>query len=82
MKKGLKVIGHIDLLNACTKADVTMKREYHRGGNIYFSVPFWITQEKAIELQMELSYHPAGYSFCGFNATPTKTTWYCWNCCD
>jgi len=78
----VKIIGKIDLDNQTTKEDIIIAREYYRGGNIRFTAPCWISRELAMQLQMELSYHPAGYGFYGYKATPTGTTWYCWNCCD
>lgn len=65
-------------------SDVTIEKD---NSNITFTVPSWIDKEVAVEVQKQLSYHPAGYSFHSYNKIQTTgghrtTTWKCWRSCD
>lgn len=60
--------------------DVTMTKRVH--GWHQFSVNAEISRDKAVELQMALGYHPAGYSFSNHEVKDGKTTWRCFDSCD
>lgn len=66
--------------------EIKSKTIMHRresGSSMYrFSVPMVITEKEAMEVQMSLGYHPAGYGFYGFKATETESTWMCSHSCD
>ncbi len=62
--------------------DVTISKRHNNGRMHKFSVPYGITRARAIELQTELGYHPAGYGFYNFDATMSMTTWCCADSCD
>ena len=49
---------------------------------IEFSIAREVTREEALELQMSLAYHPAGYSFYDYKVEDGKTTWKCFRSCD
>jgi len=50
--------------------------------SIYFTHNGTITEDKAVELQMEYGKHPAGYGFYGFKVENNVTTWNCSRSCD
>ena len=81
MSDKVEVLGFIDLDNKTTVENVTLFKN-HSGRMHKFCVPWQITEKQALELQAELSYHPAGYGFYSFEATPVGTTWACGNSCD
>lgn len=58
---------------------VTMIRE---GRMFKFSIDKKISREEALELQLKMNYHPAGYGFYAFTQCDCKTTWKCGDSCD
>lgn len=64
-----------------TAKDVKVIQHYNRSKH-KFEIDAEISKETAMNLQTELGYHPAGYGFTNFVATPNKTIWFCWNNCD
>lgn len=78
----MEVLGFIDLDNKTTKEEVTLSKFHNNGRMHQFHVSHQISEEHAIELQKQLSYHPAGYGFYSFEATPQGTTWACGDSCD
>jgi len=60
-----------------TAEDGSRENSSHR-----FSVDKEISEKEAIELQMKLGYHPAGYGFYSFNVVDGKTYWKCSHSCD
>lgn len=59
----------------------TRTKKNYRSNNL-FTADKVITKEEAGLIQIELGYHPAGYSFTNYKTTATHTTWECWNSCD
>lgn len=61
-----------------------IKVQYKTSGRfIYFETPEMLTEKEAALVQMELGYHPAGYSFEGYSASPESgTLWMCYSSCD
>lgn len=54
-----------------------------RNGRMFeFTYPEKITEEEAIELQTNASYHPGGYGFYAFKTTETETKWACGDSSD
>lgn len=78
----MEKIGFIDIDNKATIKDVTIIHNYGGGRMHFFTVPFAISKEKALELQAQLGYHPAGYGFYGFDPTISQTVWKCGDSCD
>lgn len=78
----MKKIGFIDLDGKATIKDLTVITKYNGSRFHFFCVPFAITKEKAIELQTEAGYPPAGYGFYGFDPTISQTVWKCLDSCD
>ena len=77
----MNIIGKIDLDNSTTIEQVTMFKLFD-GRNHRFVVNHQISEDTALRLQKELSYHPAGYGFYGFYPTPQQTEWFCYGSCD
>ena len=63
-------------------ADVSFIPNYNGNNFHFFLVQGAISEEKAIELQIKLGYHPSGYGFFGFDPTISQTVWKCYNNCD
>ena len=57
------------------------------GGNgvsdsMYFQHIGMLTEDEAMELQLEYGYHPFGYGFYGYKVENGVTTWECQRSCD
>lgn len=74
--------GYIDILGKTTKDDVSVDLRVDGGFMHKFSVPWGISKEQAIDLQLKLGYHPAGYGFYSFKTSCKETTWKCGSSCD
>lgn len=61
---------------------VSVLWNHNNGSMNKFSVPKSITEKEAVDLQMELGYHPSGYGFYSFDPTLSETTWKCADNCD
>lgn len=54
----------------------------NQGSMRLFSVPYLISRDDALRLQLQAGYNPQGYGFYAFTPTKEKTTWKCGNSCD
>ena len=52
------------------------------GDSLYFSYDGVLTENEAMELQVEYGYHFMGYGFYGYKVENNITTWNCQRSCD
>ena len=52
------------------------------GDSMYFTFNGTLTEDEAMELQVEYGYHFRGYGFYGYNVNNNVTTWNCQRSCD
>ena len=60
-------------------SEVTKVRD---GREFKFVIRKEITEQQARELQVDLNYHPYGYSFFDFRVKDGVSTWKCYDNCD
>lgn len=59
-----------------------IRREGQPYGSVYFAYAEELTEEQAMEMQLQHGYHPSGYGFYSHKVEGGATTWNCSNCCD
>jgi len=52
------------------------------GDSMYFTFDGILTENEAMELQVEYGYHFMGYGFYGYTVEDGVTTWHCQRSCD
>jgi len=62
--------------------NLIINKDYKFPGSIYFRYVGEITEDEAMEFQLEAGFHPHGYGFYSFTCKNGISKWNCLNSCD